>query len=72
MTPLRILVVDDHPVVRHGLVALINHQADLHVVGEAATGRAAVEQFAALEPRPTIWHSACSLSCEGVVGLLAA
>jgi two-component system NarL family response regulator len=54
MTPLRILVVDDHPVVRHGLVALINHQADLTVVGEAATGRAAVEQFAALQPDVTL------------------
>jgi two-component system NarL family response regulator len=54
MTPLRLLVVDDHPVVRHGLVALINHQADLTVVGEAATGRAAVEQFAALHPDVTL------------------
>jgi two-component system NarL family response regulator len=54
MNPLRLLVVDDHPVARHGLVALINHQADLTVVGEAATGCAAVEQFAALQPDVTL------------------
>jgi two-component system, NarL family, response regulator len=47
---LRILVVDDHPVVRHGLVALIDHQPDMCVVAEAATGRAAVEQFQLLRP----------------------
>jgi DNA-binding NarL/FixJ family response regulator len=40
-------VADDHPVVRHGLVALIDHQSDLCVMAEAATGRAEVEQFAA-------------------------
>lgn len=54
MNPLRILVVDDHPVVRHGLVALINHQADMAVVGEAANGRAAVEQCIALQPDVTL------------------
>ena len=48
--PLRVLVVDDHPVVRHGLVALIDHQADMEVVGEAGNGREAVERYAATRP----------------------
>jgi two-component system, NarL family, response regulator len=47
---LRILVVDDHPMVRHGLVALIDHQPDLTVAAEASNGREAVAQFQALAP----------------------
>lgn len=41
-----VLIVDDHPVVRAGLHALLETQPDLHVVGEAADGR---EALAALE-----------------------
>jgi DNA-binding NarL/FixJ family response regulator len=42
--PIRILVADDHPVVRDGLVAMLCTQPDFQVVGEAATGADAVEQ----------------------------
>ncbi len=48
----RILIADDHPVVREGLVALINRQPDLVVVAEASNGREAVEQF--LRHRPDV------------------
>jgi DNA-binding NarL/FixJ family response regulator len=41
MTRLRILLADDHAVVREGLKSLINAQADMQVVGEAASGRSA-------------------------------
>lgn len=43
--PIRVLVVDDHLVVRIGLRSMIDAQADLTVVAEAANGKEAVEQF---------------------------
>jgi DNA-binding NarL/FixJ family response regulator len=42
--PIRILVADDHPVVRDGLVAMLGTQADFQVVAEASTGQEAVEK----------------------------
>jgi DNA-binding NarL/FixJ family response regulator len=48
--PLRILVADDHAVVRRGVRALLESQADWQVCGEAATGREAVEQVKRLDP----------------------
>ena len=48
--PIRILVADDHPIVRDGLVAVLSTQTDFEVVGEAADGRQVVEQTLALQP----------------------
>jgi DNA-binding NarL/FixJ family response regulator len=48
--PIRILVADDHPVVRDGLVAILSTQPDFQVVGEAADGVQTVEKAAALQP----------------------
>ena len=47
---IRILVADDHPVVRDGLVAMLNTQTDFEVVGEASTGTEVVQRVAALRP----------------------
>ncbi|MCL4296516.1 MAG: response regulator transcription factor [Anaerolineae bacterium] len=47
---IRILVADDHPVVRDGLVAILSTQPDFEVVGEAGTGPEAVERAVALQP----------------------
>ncbi|TKR24418.1 response regulator transcription factor [Cellulomonas hominis] len=46
----RVLVADDHPVVRSGLVGMLTVEPDVEVVGEAADGAAAVEAARALRP----------------------
>ncbi len=46
----RVLIVDDHAVVRAGLRALLETESDLQVVGEAADGREAVDRALALKP----------------------
>lgn len=48
--PLRIVLADDHPVVRDGLRALLGSMTGVSVVGEASTGREAVRQAVALRP----------------------
>src|SRR5450755_9399 len=48
--PLRILIVDDHPLVRKGLLALLSSMPDFLIVGEAANGREAITQAAELQP----------------------
>ena len=47
---IRVLIVDDHPVVRNGLRALLNAQPDIVVVGEASDGEGALRQIEALRP----------------------
>lgn len=64
---IRMLLVDDHAVVRAGLRLLINAQPDMEVVGEAADGTEAIEQTVALSPDVVL----LDLSMPGLSGLSA-
>lgn len=46
----RILIVDDHPVVRHGLAQLLQQQSDLQIVGEASNAPEALKQIELVNP----------------------
>jgi DNA-binding NarL/FixJ family response regulator len=50
MKPLNILIADDHPLFRKGMTALLESMPGIQVVGEAASGREAVELAASLKP----------------------
>lgn len=52
--PIRILVVDDHPMLREGVVAMLEHRTDMTVVGEAQDGAEAVDRFRELRPDVTL------------------
>ncbi len=50
MATIKILIADDHAILREGLKMVLGLEEDLQVIGEAATGREAVQQAAALRP----------------------
>jgi DNA-binding NarL/FixJ family response regulator len=52
--PIRILTVDDHPLFRNGIAALLATQADMLLVAEASNGREAIRQFRAHRPDVTL------------------
>jgi DNA-binding NarL/FixJ family response regulator len=52
--PIRILAVDDHPVVRNGIAGLVADQPDMVLVGDASNGREAIQQFRAHKPDVTL------------------
>jgi DNA-binding NarL/FixJ family response regulator len=64
---LRILIADDHAVVRQGLKLLINSQPDMTVVGEAADGAAVLQQAASVDPDIVVMD----LSMPDMNGLVA-
>jgi DNA-binding NarL/FixJ family response regulator len=50
----RILVVDDHPLLREGVTALVSSQSDMSIVAQASNGREAIQQFRAHRPDVTL------------------
>ncbi len=54
ISPIRILPVDDHPLVRQGIAGLVGVQPDMTLVAEASTGREAIQQFRTHHPDITL------------------
>jgi DNA-binding NarL/FixJ family response regulator len=51
---IRVLTVDDHPLLREGIAVLIDTQSDMQLIGEASNGREAIEQFRTHHPDITL------------------
>jgi len=68
MSPTRILIADDHAVVRSGLKLILGAQPDFNLVGEAATGEEAIEKAVSLRPDIVV----LDIAMPGMNGLEAA
>ncbi len=66
--PIRVLVVDDHPMVRAGLTTMLKASSGIECVGEATSGQHAIEQTAALKPQVILMD----LKMPGMDGATAA
>ncbi|MBG1243249.1 response regulator, partial [Nostoc sp. NZL] len=53
-TAIRVLIVDDHSIVRQGLAAMIENEPDMTVVGQAGNGQEAIAQYRQLQPDVTL------------------
>jgi DNA-binding NarL/FixJ family response regulator len=67
VNPLRVLLVDDHAIVRQGLKLLIDSQPEMTVVGEAVDGEGSVKQVRTLQPDIVVMD----ISMPGMNGLIA-
>lgn len=64
-TPIRVYLVDDHPVVRDGFRRLLENSDDIEVVGEAGSGEAACEHYVNLQPDVVV----LDLNMPGIGGI---
>lgn len=53
-SPIRVMTVDDHPLIREGIAAILSTNSDFELVAQAANGREAIEQFRAHRPDVTL------------------
>jgi DNA-binding NarL/FixJ family response regulator len=53
-SPIRILIVDDHALLREGIAALVNAECDMKLVAEACNGQEAIEKFRSNRPDVTL------------------
>src|ERR1700751_4442156 len=52
--PIRVLVADDHPLLREGIAALITAESDITLAATCSSGREAIQQFRTLRPDVTL------------------
>lgn len=52
--PIRVFCVDDHPLMREGIAAVVRNEADMRLVGEAANGREAIQGYREYQPDITL------------------
>lgn len=65
MDPIRVVVVDDHTLIRQGTVGLLESQVDIEVVGEASAGREGIDVVAQLQPDVVL----IDIAMPGISGL---
>lgn len=68
---IRVLVVDDHPIVLKGLIATLEPELDMEVVASAATAHQALELFRETRPDVTIMDITMTLEMTGIEAILA-
>ena len=58
--PVKVMIVDDHPMVAEGIQSILESYDDIQVVGCLSNGRAAIDQFEALDPDVILMDEPCS------------
>lgn len=68
---IRILTVDDHPVLREGIAAILGNEEDMVLVAEAGNGREAIEQFRNYRPDITLMDLQMPLmsGCDAIIAI---